>query len=174
VLAKIAPRRDIATVGPALDGHKSQQGPVLMVCSSGGHLAQLVALRNWWQTYDTVWVTFDSVDARSLLDDHVFVPAYAPTTRNVGNLLRNAWLSVRVLRQWRPSVVMSTGAGVALPFFVAAWIMRIPSVYLEVVDRMDGPTLTGRLVRPFATRMVVQWPEQQQFYPGSVLTGPVL
>ena len=156
-------------------GHASAtRGPVLMVSSSGGHLAQLTALSDWWQAYETVWVTFDTPDARSLLRDQEFIPAYSPTTRNLRNLIRNASLAVSVIRRWRPSVVMSTGAGVALPFFLLAWALRIPTVYLEVVDRMDSPTLTGRLVRPFATRMLVQWPEQEQFYRGAVLTGPVL
>jgi UDP-N-acetylglucosamine:LPS N-acetylglucosamine transferase len=145
-----------------------------MVSSSGGHLAQLLALRDWWQTCDSVWVTFDTPDAQSQLSREVFVPAHSPTTRNLMNLLRNARLAVQVTRRWRPSVVMSTGAGVALPFFVLAWVLRIPTVYLEVVDRVDGPTLTGRLVRPFATRMLVQWPEQERFYRGAFVTGPVL
>jgi hypothetical protein len=47
-------------------------------------------------------------------------------------------------------------------------------VYVEVFDRIDSPTLTGRLVRPIATRFCVQWPEQQQHYPGSVVIGPLL
>lgn len=158
----------------ALKDRGPDAGPVLMVCSSGGHLAQLLALRDWWQQHESIWVTFDTVDARSQLDGQVLVTAYSPTTRNVVNLVRNASLSVRVIARWRPSVVISTGAGVALPFFVLAWALRIPTVYLEVVDRMDNPTLTGRLVRPFASRMLVQWPEQQRFYKGSIVTGPVL
>ena len=35
----------------------------LMVCSSGGHLAQLVALRPWYSAYRTRWVTFPTTDA---------------------------------------------------------------------------------------------------------------
>jgi hypothetical protein len=51
--------------------------------------------------------------------------------------------------------------------------MRIPTVYLEVYDRVDSRTMTGRLVRPLTTRFCVQWPQQQSLYPGSVLTGPL-
>ena len=40
---------------------------VLLVCSTGGHLLQLVALRSVWETFDRAWVTFDKSDARSLL-----------------------------------------------------------------------------------------------------------
>ena len=41
--------------------------PVLLVCSSGGHLLQLLALRDAWDQFPRVWVTFDKSDARSLL-----------------------------------------------------------------------------------------------------------
>ena len=33
---------------------------VMLVCSSGGHLAQLHRLRPWWEQHDRMWVTFAS------------------------------------------------------------------------------------------------------------------
>jgi len=47
-------------------------------------------------------------------------------------------------------------------------------VYVEVFDRIDSPTLTGRLCRPISTRFCVQWPEQVPHYPGSIVIGPLL
>ena len=35
---------------------------VFLVCSTGGHLTQLYALRRWWQDKKRVWVTFDKED----------------------------------------------------------------------------------------------------------------
>src|ERR1700741_5326433 len=91
---------------------------VLLVGSSGGHLTQLWALRPWWSSGSRTGVTFDTPDATSLLADEQTIWAYHPTTRNVVNLVRNAWLAWSTLRRVRPDVVVSTGAGVALPFFV--------------------------------------------------------
>jgi UDP-N-acetylglucosamine:LPS N-acetylglucosamine transferase len=88
--------------------------------------------------------------------------------------VRNLWLAVRTVRRLRPDLVVSTGAGVAVPFFVIAWVLRIPTVYVEVFDRIDSPTLTGRLCRPFTTRFCVQWPEQQALYKNTVVIGPLL
>ncbi len=147
---------------------------VLLVCSSGGHLAQLISLRPWLETTSARWVTFPTEDSRSQLVGHDVVDAHHPTTRNIPNLLRNAVLAWRLLRRDRPDVVVSSGAGVAVPFFVLARALAIPTVFVEVYDRMDGPTLTGRLCRPFASRMLVQWPEQAGFYPGAVVVGPLL
>lgn len=146
---------------------------VLFVSSSGGHLSQLLQLRPWWAHHERRWVTFDLPDAQSKLKGEHLIPAHYPTTRNIPNTLRNMLLADKVLADWRPDVVISNGAGVAVPFFVAARIRRIPTVYLEVYDRIDSRTMTGRLVRPFTSRFCVQWPEQQALNPGSELVGPL-
>jgi len=147
---------------------------VLLVGSTGGHLAQLVRLEPWWSELDRTWVTFQLPDAESLLADEQVVWAHHPTTRNIKNLVRNLFLAVREVRRIRPDMVVSTGAGVAVPFFVIARLLRIPTVYIEVFDRIDSPTLTGRLCRPFTTRMCVQWPEQQALYRDAHVIGPLL
>ncbi len=147
---------------------------MLFVCSSGGHLAQLLTLRPWWSSRRTRWVTFDTVDAISLLDGQDTVWAHHPTTRNLPNLLRNVLLAWRVLREDRPDVIVSTGAAVAYPFFVLAKLLRIPTVYIEVFDRIDSTTLTGRLCRPFTDRMLVQWEDQAVLYRDSVVVGTLL
>ena len=146
---------------------------VLFVSSAGGHLSQLLQLRSWWSTHERLWVTFDLPDARSKLRGEEIVPAHHPTTRNVVNLARNARLARRVIADFAPDVVVSTGAAVAVPFFAAARVRGIPTVYLEVYDRIDSRTLTGRLCEPLTTRFLVQWPEQARLYESATLIGPV-
>jgi UDP-N-acetylglucosamine:LPS N-acetylglucosamine transferase len=146
----------------------------LLVGSSGGHLTQLWALRPWWSEGARTWVTFGTPDATSLLRDEDTVWAHHPTTRNVPNLLRNTWLAWRTLRRLKPDVVVSTGAGVALPFFVFARLLRIPTAYIEVYDRIDSATLTGRLCRPFTSVMCVQWDEQRSLYRNAHVIGELL
>lgn len=152
---------------------QSRPGRVLFVSSAGGHLSQLLQLRAWWEHHERRWVTFDLPDARSKLHGEDLIPAHHPTTRNLANLARNTALAWSVVGDYRPEVVVSNGAGVALPFFAAARALRIPTVYLEVYDRIESRTLTGRLCRPLASRFLVQWPEQQRLYPGSTLVGPL-
>jgi beta-1,4-N-acetylglucosaminyltransferase len=149
-------------------------GYVLFVCSAGGHLFQLHQLKPWWAARRRSWVTFSTDPARSLLDGEELIPAYHPTTRNVWNLLRNFGLAWRVLRTRRPDVVVSDGAGVAVPFFVLARLFGIRTVYLEVYDRIDTPTLTGRLCAPFSDLFLLQWEEQRRFYPRGALIGGLL
>jgi UDP-N-acetylglucosamine:LPS N-acetylglucosamine transferase len=152
----------------------SSSGPILLVASNGGHLAQLLTLRPWWERRDRVWVTFDKPDARSQLVGESVVWAHHPTTRNLKNLMRNTLLATKLLRQQRPAMVVSSGAAVAVPFFLLARLTGVPSIYIEVYDRVASRTLTGRICRPFASRFLVQWEQQQDMYAGSTVIGTLL
>ena len=147
---------------------------LLLVSSSGGHLAQLMSLRSWWTDHERVWVTSDKPDARSLLEDEVVLYAHEPTTRNPVNMVRNFSLAWSTIRREKPDVIVSTGAGVAPPFFVAAALLRVQRVYLEVYDRIDSRTMSGRLCYPLANRFLLQWEEQQRLYPKGIQIGRVL
>jgi len=147
---------------------------VLLVGSSGGHLAQLYRLKPWWETHDRVWVTFHKRDATSLLQGERVVWGHHPTTRNIPNLIRNARVAWIVLRRFRPHVIVSTGAGIAFPFFLLANFFGARTVYVEVFDRIDSPTVTGRLCYPLADLFVLQWPEQLRFYPRGEVVGALI
>ena len=47
-------------------------------------------------------------------------------------------------------------------------------IFLEVFDRLDHATLTGRLVYPVCHKFLVQWEEQKAFYPKAELWGQAL
>jgi hypothetical protein len=147
---------------------------VLLVGSAGGHLAQLLQLSSWWGEYDRLWVTFDLPDAVSLLKDERTVWGHHPTTRNIPNLLRNLRLAWRTLRHERPTVIVSSGAAIAVPFFWLGKLFGAFTVYVEVIDRIDTRTLTARLCSPFTDLMVAQEQAQERLFPGSVTIGRLL
>jgi hypothetical protein len=147
---------------------------VALVCSSGGHLAQLHRLHPWWSRNERLWVTFDTPDTLALLADEPVVWAHHPTTRNLPNAIRNLGLAVRILMRERPDVVVSDGAGVAFPFFLVANIVRAKTVSIEAYDRIDSRTLTGRLCAPITDLFSVHWEEQRRLYPRAKLIGALL
>ena len=151
-----------------------QPRKILLACSTGGHLAQLLRLNQCWRRHDTLWVTFDKVDARSLLAGQRTVWAHHPTTRNVPNLLRNLALAWRILRRERFDLIVSSGAGVAVPFFWLSRLFGIATVYVEVYDRIDLATVTGRLCQPVTDLFLLQWPDQQRHYRRGVVVGKLL
>lgn len=156
-LAVVAPRKAPGRIGIA--GRQAEQVDVLLVCSAGGHLLQLYLLRDAWEPFSRMWVTHDKDDARSLLADETVVYAYQPTTRNIPNLLRNLRLAWRLVRRFRPRVVVSTGAGIAVPFIWVSRLFGARVVFIESLTRVESPSLTFRLVHGLASRTYVQWPE---------------
>lgn len=146
---------------------------ICFACSSGGHLAQLYMLKPFWQDKDRVWVTFDKEDARSLLEGETLIPCCYPTNRSLKALIRNTCLAWKVLRKEKPDLIISSGAAVAVPFFYLAKLRKIKTVYIEIIDRIDKPTLTGRLVYPVADRMIVQWEEMKKVYPKAICLGSI-
>jgi UDP-N-acetylglucosamine:LPS N-acetylglucosamine transferase len=151
----------------------TERRELLLVCSSGGHLTQLRLLEPVWRNRRRLWVTLPGEDARSRLSGEQVVFAHGPTTRNVPNLARNLVLAWRVVRRARPRVLLTTGAGVAVPF---AWIGKLHGakvVYVESLTRIERPSLSCRLIAPVASRIYVQWPElismRRARFVGSVL-----
>ena len=140
--------------------------PVLLVSTQGGHLAHLLALRDWWERRDRLWVCPDTPDVVDRLAGERVVRSYSPTTRNVPNLLRNSALALEAAapgaarRCWSAPAPASPCRSSSV-----AWLLRIPTVFIEVYDRVDTPTMTGRLCGPFTTRRIVQWQSQLEFYP---------
>jgi UDP-N-acetylglucosamine:LPS N-acetylglucosamine transferase len=130
----------------------------LLVASPGGHLLQMLALEPAWSDLDRTWVTLRSTDVEYLLRDEDVLYGHGPTPRNIGNFFRNLRFAWRVLREQDPDVVMSTGAGLALPFFLLGRLQGRRLLYVESITRVEKLALTGRLVYPLADEFFVQWP----------------
>ena len=145
---------------------------ICLVGSSGGHLTHLYMLKPFWKDKNRFWVTFDKEDARSLKDEKVY-PCYFPTNRNIKNLIRNTFLAIRVLKKEKPDLIISSGAAVAVPFFYLGKLFGTKTIYIEVFDRINKPTLTGKLVYPVTDRFIVQWEEMKKVYPKAINFGSI-
>jgi beta-1,4-N-acetylglucosaminyltransferase len=143
---------------------KRERSRLLLVASSGGHLLELVELIGGSERGNRHWVTFDKPDARVLLAGEPVTFAYSPTNRHLGNLIRNLALAFLVVFRLRPDAVITTGAGVGVPFLYAARALRRKAIYVESLARAEQLSLSGRLVYPVATDFFVQWPELTDRY----------
>lgn len=93
--------------------------------------------------------------------------------RAIANQLRNLRLAVRLVRSRRPRVVLTTGAGLAIPFVWVARVRGAKVVYVESLTRVHGPSLACRAIRPVAMQTYVQWPELAEELPGARFEGNV-
>lgn len=131
----------------------------LLVCSPGGHLLQLLRLEPAWEGFEATWVTLPAADSDYLLRDERVLHGRGPTNRSLRALLANLRLAWRVVRSERPDTIVSTGAALAVPFFLAGKLFGARLVYVESLTRTTSLSLSGRLVRPLADAFFVQWPE---------------
>lgn len=146
---------------------------VCLVGSSGGHLTHLYMLKPFWENKDRFWVTFDKQDAKSILKDERMYPCYYHTNRNIKNLIRNIGVAWKVLRKEKPDVIISSGAAVAVPFFYLGKLFGKKLIYIEVFDRIDKPTMTGKMVYPIVDKFIVQWEEQKEVYKKAINLGSI-
>lgn len=152
---------------------KNKKVKICLVGSSGGHLAHLYMLKEFWKDKDRFWVTFDKEDAKSLLTEEKVYNCYFPTNRNIKNLIKNTWLAIKVLNKERPDIIISSGAAVAVPFFYIGKILKSKTIYIEVFDRVNKSTLTGKLVYPVTDKFIVQWEEMKKVYPKAINLGSI-
>lgn len=147
---------------------------VCLVGSSGGHLTHLYMLKHFWKDKERFWVTFDKEDARSLLKEEKVYPCYYPTNRSVKALVKNTFIAWNILKREKPDIIISSGAAVAVPFFYLGKMFGAKLIYIEVYDRIDMPTITGKLLYPIVDEFIIQWEEQRKFYPKAKLLGGII
>ncbi len=146
---------------------------VCLTGSSGGHLTHLYMLKAFWECEERFWVTFNKDDANSLLSKEKVYHCYYPTNRSLKALIHNTKLAWKVLREERPDVIISTGAAVAVPFFYLGKLFGAKVIYIEVFDRINTSTLTGKLVYPITDKFIVQWEEMKKVYPKAINLGSI-
>ena len=147
---------------------------ICLVGSSGGHLTHLYLLKDFWEKHDRLWVTFDKEDANYLLEDENKVNCHFPTNRNLKNLIKNTFLARKIIRKYKPDIIISTGAAVAVPFFWFAKFRKTKTIFIEVYDRIDKPTLTGRLVYRFSNIFIIQHEELRKKYKKATNIGTII
>lgn len=148
----------------------------LLVATAGGHLTQLALIAERMSLGDNaLWVSGDHPQVDSLLEGREVIRGHFPDTRHVGNALRNFRLARRVLREHDVDRVISTGAGVAVPFLVAAAMRGISAHYVESATRVWAPSLSGRILervpRVHCYSQYPHWVRRGWSHGGSVLDG---
>ena len=145
-----------------------------LVCSSGGHLFELYALKPFWSRFERFWVTFAKEDAHYLIREEKVYWAYHPTNRNIKNFLKNFYLAFQILRRENPEVIISTGAGVGVPFLYVGKLLGKKVIYIESMTRINELSLSGKLVYLVVNYLFVQWPDLAQRLKKAEFRGQVI
>lgn len=138
---------------------------ILCVCSGGGHLTEMLIIAAAMPHHHKTLVTFsgrhNAVGAG--FARHYIMPHF---TKNPMHLpfapLRAAWIMLRE----RPDVLLSTGAEIAIPFFLLGKLAGVRTVYVECSAQVRAPSRTGQLLCRVADLFFVQWKPLLEYYGG--------
>jgi UDP-N-acetylglucosamine:LPS N-acetylglucosamine transferase len=138
------------------------RGTLLLVSSHGGHLTELLELAPAFEGFRLVYFCYDADTTRALPNVHL-APNRPYSPWHFLNNFARAW---RILRRERVACVVSTGAEIAIPVFLAAWLRRVPRIYIECGAQVETPSMTGRVLSRISDAFFVQWPELLSAYRG--------
>ncbi|MBI5094225.1 MAG: capsular biosynthesis protein [Candidatus Hydrogenedentes bacterium] len=133
---------------------------ICLVCSHGGHLAEMLQLGDAFAGHAVFYFCYDADTTRRLPDAfRVSNRPYSPF-----EFLRNLGRAIRIFRRRRPDLVVSTGAEIAIPVVLVAKVFRTPVIYIECGAQVARPSVTGRILYYLADEFYVQWPELLRAY----------
>ncbi|MEO0373870.1 MAG: PssD/Cps14F family polysaccharide biosynthesis glycosyltransferase [Cyanobacteria bacterium P01_A01_bin.17] len=145
---------------------------LLLVCNPGGHFASMMKLERFWSSYSHEWVTYPHYDTRTLVQDGEIVHWVAmQEARMIGRACVNFFHALFVLYKRHPDLVISTGAGISVPFVLASKIFGIRTIFIENKTRFSNLSLSGKILYFFVDELYVQWPECIDRYPRAIFKG---
>lgn len=142
---------------------------IIGISSGGGHLTELVTIARFLPTLGAL-ITETGAAERNGRSDIIFVPLHDPH-RSVIGFYRNFRQAFRYVRHHKPDVVISTGAGMTVPFFLLAKVSGAVCIYVESGARISTPSLTGRIVYPLSSLFIVQSEALRSYFPKAVVAS---
>jgi len=143
---------------------------ICLVASIGGHLTELIRLKDGLLGYDTFVITNSLNRAIPYRQYPLPVPPFT-----LWRVLMTCFHSLIILLREKPDVIVSSGAEIAVPAFLLSRFLGIKTIFIETVTRFDNPTISGRLCYPFSDVFLVQHRELLKAYgPRAQYRGRVL
>lgn len=130
---------------------------IAVLCSSGGHLSEMMCLKEAWGKYDHFFISYKDVRTEAI-KDRKYLMTY-PEEHPFSYPLSIVKLFGIMIKE-KPDVMISTGFGwMDIWLFFFAKFTRTHTIYIESWCMIDSITGTANLVRRFADEFLVQWPE---------------
>lgn len=149
---------------------KNKNQVVLAVASKGGHWEQLMILRPALESFQTVYAnTMPGLAEKNGLFAHSLPDANRNSLFGIANCV---WESMVMVRNVRPSLVISTGALPGLLTLAFGKIFGAKTVWIDSVANSEKLSLSGKVAGTFVDLQLTQWEhlaKGQTKYLGNVL-----
>lgn len=145
---------------------------VCIVSSCGGHLTEVRTLLPAYARYSHFYVLNDRALLPADMEGKTYFIAHSERD---WRFFLNLWEAVCILLRERPQVILSTGAGPAVPFaLVGRFLFGCRVVFVETITRIQAPSMTGKIMYRLAHDFFYQWESLSRFFPRGRLGGPLV
>lgn len=152
---------------------------IILICSDGGHLAQMLELKVLFENYDYLLITEGTESTFPLKEKYNI--RYLKSRPSGGkrsvafllSLFQNLFLSVKLLLSHFPKTVITTGSHTAVPMCLLAKVFRVKVVWILSFARINTRAKSADFIYPLADKFIVQWQSAQKLYPKSIFLGGI-
>lgn len=155
---------------------KRNKRKIILICSDGGHLAQMLELKDLFLQYDYLLITEKTAATFSLKKTYNirFLRQRSDGKRTFKFwfiVIANFFLSLKLLISHFPKVIITTGSHTAVPMCLLGKLFRRKIVWILSFARINSKEKSASLIYPLTDRFIVQWETAQPLYPKSIFLG---
>jgi len=137
-----------------------------LISSAGGHKYELFKVLSNFNFTDKYFLTFKSGASKNEGDIYLIHP-----NRKIINTILNLFQSFYFLIKFRPKIIFSTGADVALfTLLLGKFILNAKIIYIESFCT-NTYSITGKIAYFFSDLFIVHHLEQLKYYPKAKVTN---
>ncbi len=151
---------------------KNKKIKIALPVSAGGHLRELQQLSDVYSKYPHFYISFKRPDTLSLSKKEKVYFISRPA-RNPFITILSFFQTLKIFLKEKPNLVLTTGADVSLASCFFAKLFGAKLIFIESFCRTEKPSLTARLVYPFADLFIYQWKQMKKFFPKGVYGGSI-
>lgn len=146
---------------------------VLLISSSGGHLTQLKLIKDHISVQKNEYKLKIASEKISKNDsiDYKFRQFNRKKINMLFALVYNLFLSIKIYFEFKPDIIISTGAGVVVLPVIVFKLLGSKIIYVESFAKRLSLTKSGSLIYKVADAFYVQWPELLEKYPKAKFKG---
>ena len=143
---------------------------IVAVSSAGGHLLELTkSIPSLYENRVNYITCKNGLTTNTLKDkSHYFIiDPHNSKFKYAVNFLQSLFLFIRI----RPKVIISTGAGIAIPFILIGTLFKVKIIFIETGARINTPSKTGKFLYKYSDLFVIQQESLSKFYPNSKIAS---
>ena len=158
---------------------EKQKKKVMFISSTGGHLDELLQLKEMFSHYDYHLVIEKDKTTKCLKKQYGRKISYLVYGTRSDKLkypfqfLWNCLRSLVIYLRYRPRYIVTTGTHTAVPMCYIGKLFRSKIIFIETFANSESKTLSGKMIYPIANLFIVQWEEMLKLYPKATYGGPI-